>query len=214
MSQLKTYVLFQFARLKKKNQMWLYGIHIIVEKIDPVFLIHSSVNFHNVNRILKGSGHQLTEKAEKCKKFLQLYGSFLDPSKTQMKGPDPQILIKMFEAEYLAQQNPLNSKAKTMSKCFTEMLPGFSTLTKERNRSEEGSSASCKEMENAVKFDDITVILKQNLDKRFDELEKKLMLHVDEKLKELEKRQNENLNLIISRLDELKTAINVMGPEG
>ena len=191
--------------------MWLYGIQVLIEKVDPFHLPHSSVNFHNVNRILKDSGHQLTEKAEKCKKFLQLYGSFLDPTRAQMKGSDPHVLMKMFEAEYFAQQNPLSSKAKTMSKCLTDILPGFSTSTKDWNGMEGESYASCREMENN---DHIDVNLKQIVDKRFNELERKLMLHVEEKLKELERKQNEKFLLIISKLDELKKAINIKGPEG
>src|SRR5215510_13915537 len=117
---------FQFARLKRTDQMWVYGIHVTVDKAESLISPDMSINFNNVNRILKDSGHQLTEKAEKCKKFLQLYGSFLDSGKTQLKGPDPQMLMKMFESEYLGQQNPLSTTAKSVSKCLTEMLPGFS----------------------------------------------------------------------------------------
>ncbi|KAJ9597616.1 hypothetical protein L9F63_011522 [Diploptera punctata] len=203
----------KFARLRRKDEMWLYGIHITFDKADPIFMRHPSVNFQNVNRILKDSGHQLTEKAEKCKKFLQLYGSFLDPNKTQNKVPDPQILMKMFEAEYLAQQNPLSSKAKTVSKCITEMLPGFSASMKDKNGTEEATALS-KETENNIKFDNVAFVLKQIIDKKFNELEKTLMVNVEEKFKELERKQNEKLNLIISKIEELKMVMSSKGPEG
>ncbi|PSN42027.1 hypothetical protein C0J52_08239 [Blattella germanica] len=197
----------KFARLQKRDEMWLYGIHLTIEKVDPCILPHSSVNFHNVNRILKDSGHQLTEKAEKCKKFLQLY------SKSQMKSPDPQILMKMFEAEYLAQQNPISSKAKIMSKCLTEIIPGFVISPKDKVGTEFEATATDKEMENPSKLDNIAEILK-HVDLRFSELERKMLQQVDEKLKELERKQNEKLDLILNRLEDLKNVMNVRGPEG
>ncbi|KAJ4449089.1 hypothetical protein ANN_00484 [Periplaneta americana] len=214
-----TSVLLQFARLKKKDQVWLYGIHVTIEKVEPFISAHTSVNFQNVNRILKDSGHQLTGKAEKCKKFLQLYGSFLDPSKTQMKGPDPQILMKMFEAEYLTPQSPLSSRAKIVSKCLTDILPGFSLSTKEKPGNEDeasyhGNTGLCKEVDASLKFGFVTDSLKHHIDQRLNEYERQMTLIVEEKLKELERKQNDKLDLILNRLEDLKRSLNVRGPEG
>lgn len=200
--------------------MWLYGIHVTVDKAESLISPDMSINFHNVNRILKDSGHQLTEKAEKCKKFLQLYGSFLDSSKTHLKGPDPQVLMKMFESEYLGQQNPLSNRAKSVSKCLTDILPGFSVSMKEKSGNEDeaisASKTSCsKEMDVSLKPTYIVDILKHHFDQRFSEYERQMTLRVEEKLMELEKKQNEKLDLIIGRLEELKESVsNIRGPEG
>jgi hypothetical protein len=199
--------------------MWLYGIHVTIEKAESVISQDMSVNFHNVNRILKESGHQLTEKAEKCKKFLQLYGSFKDPSKTQLKGPDPQILMKMFESEYLAQQNLLSTRAKSVSKCLTEMLPGFSMSTKEALASEDeatdANNTGCiKETDVSLKLLHIVDALKNHFDQRFNEYERQMAIIVEDKLMELERKQNEKLDLIIRSLEDLKSSLNIRGPEG
>lgn len=209
----------KFARLKRKDQMWLYGIHVTIEKAESAISQDMSVNFHNVNRILKDSGHQLTEKAEKCKKFLQLYGSFLGPSKTQLKGPDPQILMKMFESEYLAQQNPLSTRAKSVSKSLTEILPGFSMSIKEKAASEDEATGTnntgySKEMDVSVKLPYVVDALKNHFDQRFSEYERQMTVIVEEKLMELERKQNEKLDLIIRSLEDLKSSLNIRGPEG
>jgi len=189
--------------------MWLYGIHITIEKAESFISPHMSVNFHNVNRILKESGHQLTEKAEKCKKFLQLYSSFFDPSKTQLKTADPQILMKMFESEYLAQQNPLSTRAKSVSKCLTEILPGFSMSMKEKHGSEDEatytSNIGCsKEMDVPLTLLPIVDVLKHHIDQRFSEYERRMAVQVEEKLVELERKQNKKLDFIINCLEDLK----------
>jgi hypothetical protein len=201
--------------------MWLYGIHVTIEKAESFISPHVSINFNNVNRILKDSSHQLTEKAEKCKKFLQLYCSFLDTSKTQLKGPDPQTLMKIFESEYLAQQNPLSSRAKSVSKCLTEIFPGFSVSMKEKPGSEgEGgarfaNNIGChKEMDVSLKLVHIVDALKQHIDQRFSEYERQVAVRIEEKLIELERKQNEKLDSIMSCLENLKNALNIRGPEG
>jgi len=200
--------------------MWLYGIHITVDKAESFILPDMSINFHNVNRILKDSGHQLTEKAEKCKKFLQLYGSFLDSSKTQLKGPHPQMLMKMFESEYLGQQNPLSCRAKSVSKCLTEILPGFSVSTKEKSGNEDEAISThktgcSKEADVSLNLTHIVDILKHHFDQRFSEYERQMTVRVEEKLVELERKQNEKLELILEHLEELKKSVlNIRGPEG
>lgn len=210
----------KFARLKRTDQMWLYGIHITVDKAESFISQDMSINFHNVNRILKDSGHQLTEKAERCKKFLQLYGSLLDSSKTQLKGPDPQMLRKMFESEYLGQQNTLSSRAKSVSKCLTEMLPGFSVPTKEKSGNEDEAISThktgcSKETDVSLKLTHIVDILKHHFDERFSEYERQITVRVEEKLMELERKQNEKLDLILERLEELKKSVVIIrGPEG
>lgn len=199
--------------------MWLYGIHITIEKAESFISPHVSVNFHNVNRILKDSSHQLTEKAEKCKKFFQLYGPFLDTSKTQLKGPDPQILMKIFESEYLAQQSPLSARAKSVSKCLTEIFPGLSAPTKEKPGSEGEAhftnNIGCdKEMDVSLKLVHIVDALKHHIDQRFSEYERQMAVKVEEKLMELERKQNEKLDYIIKCLEDVKGALNIRGPEG
>jgi hypothetical protein len=199
--------------------MWLYGLHVNIEKTESIVSQDISVNFHNVNRILKESGHQLTEKAEKCKKFLQLYGSLLDPNKTQSKGPDPQILMKMFESEYLAQQNLLSTRAKSVSKCLTEILPGFSLSMKEKPASEDeatntNNTGCSKEMDVSLRFLHIVDALKSHFDQRFSEYEKQMAIIIEEKLMELERKQHEKLDFIIRSLEDLKSSLNIRGPEG
>lgn len=211
--------MFQFARLKRKDQMWLYGIHVTIEKAESVISQDMSVNFPNVNRILKDSDRLLTEKAEKCKKFLQLYGSFLDPSKTQLKGPDLQTLVKMFESEYLAQQNPLSARAKSVSKCLTEILPGFSMSAKEKPACEDeatdtNNTGCSKEMDLSLKLPYVIDALKNHFDRRFSEYERQMTVIVEEKLMELERKQNEKLDLIIRSLEDLKHSLNVRDSEG
>nr|CAD7263507.1 unnamed protein product [Timema shepardi] len=112
----------KFARLKNADQMWLYGIHLTIQKVTTPAQTEACVNFQHVNRLLKESTHQLTEKAEKCKRFLQLYGSDTNPSKDALKRLDPQMLLKMFESQYLDQYNHLEDKAKrTLIVCSIDL---------------------------------------------------------------------------------------------
>lgn len=199
--------------------MWLYGIHVTIEKAESFISPHLSVNFHNVNRILKDSSHQLTEKAEKCKKFFQLYGPFLDTSKTQIKGPDPQILMKIFESEYLAQQTPLSARAKSVSKCLTEIFPGLSTPMKEKPESDgeacfTNDIGCSKEMDISLKLVHSLDALKHHIDQRFSECERQIAVKVEEKLMELERKQNEKLDSIMKCVEDLRSALNIRGPEG
>ncbi|CAG2066625.1 unnamed protein product, partial [Timema podura] len=124
----------KFARLKNADQMWLYGVHLTIQKVRTPAQTEACVNFQHVNRLLKESSHQLTEKAEKCKRFLQLYGSDTDPSKNALKRLDPQMLLKMFESQYLDQYNHLEDKAKCVTKSLAEMLPIFTRGSKEKSQ--------------------------------------------------------------------------------
>jgi hypothetical protein len=194
--------------------MWLYGIHVTIEKAESFISPHVSVNFHNVNRILKDSSHQLTEKAEKCKKFFQLYGPFLDTSKTHLKGPDPQILMKIFESEYLAQRSPLSTKTKSVSKCLTEIFPGLAAPMKEKSGSEGvapfTNNVGCdKEMGMHI-----ADALKHHIDQKFSEYERQMAVRVEEKLMELERKQSKKLDSIMKCLEDIKSALNIRSPEG
>ncbi|PNF28920.1 hypothetical protein B7P43_G01798 [Cryptotermes secundus] len=209
--------MFQFARLKRKDQMWLYGIHVTIEKAESVDSQDRFANFPNIQKILKDSDRMFKEKSIRCK-LLQLYDSFLDSSKTQLKGPDHEIPVETFESEYHAQQSPLSAGAKSASECLTEMLPGFSVSAKEKPAIEDeatdtNNTGCSKEMDVSLKLPHVIDALKNHFDQRFSEYERQMAVIVEEKLMELERKQNEKLDLIIRSLQDLKSSLNIRGPE-
>nr|CAD7435209.1 unnamed protein product [Timema monikensis] len=206
----------KFARLKNIDKMWLYGIHLSIQKVMPPAQTEACVNFQHVNRLLKESTLQLTEKAEKCKRFLQLYSSNTDPSKNASKRLDPQMLLKMFESQYLDQYTHLEDKAKCVTKSLAEMLPVFTRGLKEKSQhciedktqlKEELKINSCDtslpinlkttEQNTPNYFVDL---FKEYINKRFLECEKNILSRVEEKLDALEKKQDEKFDSILKQL--------------
>ncbi|XP_067006026.2 uncharacterized protein [Anabrus simplex] len=187
--------LLKFARLRNKGRMWLYGIHITVDKTEQFSFSDKTVNFQNVNKILKDSSHQLTEKADKCKKFLQMYyTSYRDQSKTQPM-PNPQALLKIFEAEYLTRCNPIGSH---MSRHLADLIPALSPKGRCESSEERPSVASPKiSTANSQEVLAVAEQLKLYIDQRFSQLEKILFLRIDDKFNELQKNQSEKLDQIL-----------------
>lgn len=184
-------VLLKFAGLKDKHQMWIYGICLLVKQTDKVQGI-ANVNFQKVNELLKESKIPLSDKAEKCKKFLQSYGGFTD-SKMQGKAPDPQILIKLLESQCMTQLKPLS---ETGRKCLSNLMPFLSKEEKDLHSCENkvpvtdscsGSSHDLKE-------------LKQYVDLRIAQLEHSLYTKLDNMLNQIEIKQNEKLDTILRTL--------------
>lgn len=175
----------------------MYGISVFVEKCQPSANHKDdiSVNFENVNKILRESGHQLTEKAEKCKKFLQLF----DSSKLVSKPPDPQVLMKMFESAYLPQGHIFGEQAKNMTNCFADLWPTKAKTDGTKPELDQGS----------VKRSVLTENIKQHIDQCFHNLEERLMNKVDEKLQELENKQNDKFNLMLMKLDNFQHLLKI-----
>ncbi|XP_046997149.1 uncharacterized protein LOC124612792 [Schistocerca americana] len=195
----------KFARTKDKEQMWLFGIHIFAENCTNL-TPQNTINFQNVNNILKESGHQLSEKAEKYKKLLQLYGSCWDQNKSQMRPPNAQNLLKMFEVECLSQYNQIGAQAKNVTRCLTDILPSFNIRQKENPpaASSECAELNCSDV--AVQHqscDTITEDLKLYISEQCDVIEKRILSKVEEKLEELDRRQNQKLDKILCLLSKL-----------
>lgn len=196
----------KFARTKDKDQMWLFGIHIFAENctnLPP----QNTINFQNVNNILKESGHQLSEKAEKYKKLLQLYGSYWDQNKYQKRPPNAQNLLKMLEVECLSQYNQIGAQAKNVTRCLTDILPSFSIRQKENPPD---TSSECSELnyrDVAVQHqscDTITEDMKLYISEQCDIIEKRILSKVEEKLEELDRKQNQKLDKILCLLGKLE----------
>ncbi|GLH05174.1 Uncharacterized protein GBIM_10778 [Gryllus bimaculatus] len=199
----------KFARMKVKGQMWLYGIYINTEKdtVSP----DSTVNFHNVNKILKDSSHQITDKADKCKKFLQMYSAYCVSGSSQTL-PNPQSLLKVFDSLYLSQGSGVGSQAKNASKCFSDYIPAFASFSKSKNEGVFESSsvdtaektATSVEADDCVKF--IVQELQKHIDRKFCELAASLSCQIDKKLGEIQERQDKKLDEIMHLLQTVKNA--------
>ncbi|XP_049827667.1 uncharacterized protein LOC126266975 isoform X2 [Schistocerca gregaria] len=204
--KMKSFVIVsEFARTKDKEQMWLFGIHIFAENctnLPP----QNTINFQNVNNILKESGHQLSEKAEKYKKLLQLYSSCWDQNKSQKRPPNAQNLIKMFEVECLSQYNQIGAQAKNVTRCLTDILPSFNIRQKENPPAANSECAELNCSDVAVQHqscDTITEDLKLYISEQCDVIEKRILSKVEEKLEELDRRQNQKLDKILCLLSKL-----------
>lgn len=184
-------ICLQFAGVKDIHQIWIYGISLVVKQIDKVHGI-ANINFQKVNELLKGSKIPLSDKADKCKKFLQSYGSFAD-SKMQGKSSDPQLLLKLLESQCMTQLKPLSEKGR---KCLSNIMPFLNKEEKDQQSYENklpiadscsGSSCDVKE-------------LKQYVDLRIAELEHNLYTKLDNMLNQIEIKQNEKLDTILRTL--------------
>lgn len=180
-------VLLKFAGLKEK-QIWIYGICLLVKQTDKVHGIQS-VNFQKVNERLKESKIPLSDKAEKCKKFLQSCNSFGD-SKMQGKTPDPQLLLKLLESQCMTQLKPLSERSQ---KCLSSVMPFVNKEEKALQSSEckvpitdSCSKSSCDLKE-----------LKQYVDIRVAELEHSLCTKLGYMINQIEIKQNEKLDTIL-----------------
>lgn len=181
----------QFAGLKDKKQIWIYGIFLLIKQTDKCHGI-GSVNYQKVNERLKECKIPLSDKAEKCKKFLQSYSGFADNG-MQGKAPDPQLLLKLLESQCMTQLKPLSERGR---KCLSSLMPFLNNEEKVVQICESkipvtdscsGSSCDLKE-------------LKQYVDLRIAELEHSLCTKLDNMLNQIEIKQNEKLDTILRTL--------------
>lgn len=170
----------------------MYGIHIIVENMPPAG-VKPSVNFQNVNNILKDSSHQLTEKAEKCRKFLQSYST-----------PNADIMKKILESEFSVQYNQIGQQAKNFSKSFSELVPGLCSETKNSYQFGCSSGDTSSDTTNNCKCLQMKDFMQQYINVHFTVLEDKIKLQIDEKFNELNKKQSEKLDLILNLLKDMR----------
>lgn len=189
--------------------MWTYGLNVALEKAMLSKKIDSTINFENVNKIIKESGQQLTEKAEKCKAFLQQYSalSVLDTSKFPGKPPDPQILMKMLQSAYLPPGQGIGEQAKSVSKHLTDLLPEFSLSKTKSELSDVVDEMQHNDVHESTSDNLDLELLKDHVDRRLVSLETRLIQMLDNKLKEAESRQNTKLDMILMRLDSIEKSL-------
>ncbi|XP_022187842.2 uncharacterized protein LOC111046570 [Nilaparvata lugens] len=189
---LSSEVTLKFAKMKHENEMWLYGLMFSVEQITAPPMSVAGINLLNVNQILKDSSRPLSEKAESCKRFLQQCSS----TSSNVKVPDPQILMKMMEGEY---RKSFGETSRNLSKCISNILPFLA------NKPNEKVNDSCvsetTEVSKVCETNEKQTNSRQYIDQRFEELEQRLNEKIDEKFKELEINQNQKLDTIIKLLE-------------
>jgi len=164
----------KFAGLKEKSSIWIYGIKLLAVKSSPAA---THVDYSNVNERLKSSALPLSEKAEKCKQFLQNY--------SKLVGNEPPI-----------GQRPSDQQL------FMQMMAGqFPDVLTKMGLPHPGSdsvSGTPSEPPQATP-PDMTQI-KGYIDDKLDTLEKRVMDNLEKQLKDVEMKQDAKLDSIIHLL--------------
>lgn len=188
--------------MKHVGRMWLYGIRLqLIQRPTKVISNLANINFKNVNDRLKDSSCPISDKAERCKKFLQSYG--LSESKN---GADPQILLKMLEAQCLTQLKPLGDTGRNMSKCLANLVPFLSNeedlteCTTHPVKNGTGLGYKGTTVNNGFEMQE----LKKYIDSKFHELEHSVLLKIETRIEQLETKQNEQYDNILSILKSIK----------
>lgn len=216
-------VTLKFARMKHNNKMWLYGLLFTIEQVSAPQLKVAGINLSNVNDKLKGTSRPLSDKAEHCKKLLQQCGNSID----NCGSIDPQVLLKMFEGEYL---KPLGESSKSLSKCLMRLIPFIMSKTEgetvgasdtdvdkdvERiviptnstdaiKSSVIPSSSICNNNNihvNNCNMEDYIKTMKDYVDKRINDMEEMLTNKLEQRLRDIELAQNSKLDAIMKLLE-------------
>uniref|UniRef100_A0A1B6JV12 Uncharacterized protein n=1 Tax=Homalodisca liturata TaxID=320908 RepID=A0A1B6JV12_9HEMI len=183
-------ITYKLQKTRHADKMWLYGINLQLVPVNQSLPVFSSINFQSVNEMLKEAKIPLSENAEKAKAFLQAYSGTLNNAQSPFKTrpPNPQMLMKMFEAGYF---NPLGETGKNMSKCLSNLVPFLSRESAEPSETVPECDVS--------QISKDTLKLKDYINLRCTQLEVKID-RLEQIIRESEKKQNEKLDLIISLL--------------
>lgn len=182
--------------------MWVYGIYISVAELNPS-PTKPGLDLNKVEERLKTSSQPLTDKAFKCKEFLKMYNSNL-PSISHTKVPDPILILKMLEGEFLSSLlSQSDSSNGTSPFPLSSLLSKDShhTASSERRNSHSSAQESglCSENEFAMAQTE----LKYYLDKKMMMLENKLTAMINCKLKSVEEKYSSKVDKILDLLEKM-----------
>jgi hypothetical protein len=162
------------------DQMWVYGIRLIVERVAGPSSF-SRVNFQNVDERLRSSRIPITEKAERCKRFLEQYTNITN-SCAGIRSPDPDMSdsSSLPEEEIISQLRAMSGGRNLVSN-YLSMLGRKYNSGEGQNKNE-------------------SLDIKEYIDYSLHKLETRLLDHFNQQMKELEKKQNEKFDSILALL--------------
>ncbi|KAL1122485.1 hypothetical protein AAG570_002816 [Ranatra chinensis] len=166
-------IMLKFIGIKEPDTMWLYGIRLIVGSFSKPTVTTSRVNYEAVEERLRMARIPITEKAERCKRFLRQYTEMTNSCAAGRRPPDPATFIHLMD------------EARSRR---SEVERSVSDLDEERSTTNHNPlSSGGKEIQD----------LKSYIEFSLEKLEGRLTQYIDDKLRQLEERQNKMMESIM-----------------